>query len=407
MGRKKRKAKPSKGNHEQHPSPTPTAATAEATGETDCAEQRAAAPPRRNQQPRALALLAIATVCLLSYANGLEGDFVFDDTVAIVTNADVHSNASTDLRAIWNHDFWGKDIKSRMSHKSFRPLTTLTFRASFLMSGSTLQAGTFAFHAFNVLAHACVSGLLFCVLCADLGWGFDQSLAAALYFAAHPCHTEAVTGIVGRAELLSGGFMLASFSLYVRAISCRGGDRAGSSSLSVAGMLAFASACLAACGFLCKETAIVVYACNLLFHAHMVAVRGGGSEEKTKYDAIPATINTWALGCMLVFRAMHTRSEGKGISTAFTIAVGYRRTDNQIPFVEGSLDRLLTTLHSYVTYARVLVFPVWLSCDYSYNAVPSIDGIADVRNVHTLGVALCFLFCVWCWLSFPVCSRRV
>lgn len=29
---------------------------------------------------------------------------------------------------MWRHDFWGQDITDAESHKSFRPLTTLTYR---------------------------------------------------------------------------------------------------------------------------------------------------------------------------------------------------------------------------------------------------------------------------------------
>ena len=215
---------------------------------------------------------------------------------------------------------------------------------------------------------------------------------------------EAVTGIVGRAELLAGAFMLSSFSLYVRATS----RQSGNFSAPVVAVLVVASACLAALGFLCKETAIVVYACNALFTEYLLRAQTHEIEMKEKEmhflstaHTIPRAVNFLALTLTLVFRAVHTKSKGKAISTAFSIAVGYRKTDNQIPFVEGRIDRLLTTLHSYVTYVRVLVFPLWLSCDYSYNAVPSIEGITDARNLKTLGVALCFLLCAWLWLRFP------
>ncbi|KAH6920602.1 hypothetical protein HPB50_028410 [Hyalomma asiaticum] len=44
------------------------------------------------------------------------------------------------------------------------------------------------------------------------------SVAAALLFAVHPVHTEAVTGVVGRAESLSSVFFLLAFLAYDRAI---------------------------------------------------------------------------------------------------------------------------------------------------------------------------------------------
>ena len=98
-----------------------------------------------------LAYLSITVICLMSYSNGLTGEFVFDDTVAIVSNSDVQSAGNTDFGAIWKHDFWGKDIRSAGSHKSFRPLTTLSFRASFLMSGATLAKGARSKHSASSL----------------------------------------------------------------------------------------------------------------------------------------------------------------------------------------------------------------------------------------------------------------
>jgi hypothetical protein len=32
------------------------------------------------------------------------------------------------LGDVFLHDFWGDDIQSNVSHKSYRPLTVLTFR---------------------------------------------------------------------------------------------------------------------------------------------------------------------------------------------------------------------------------------------------------------------------------------
>lgn len=43
------------------------------------------------------------------------------------------------------------------------------------------------------------------------------SFVSALLFAVHPVHTEAVTGVVGRAETLSSLFYLGAFIMYTKA----------------------------------------------------------------------------------------------------------------------------------------------------------------------------------------------
>lgn len=66
-------------------------------------------------------------MALLVYANTLLGDFTFDDNFAVITNKDV-TDAAIPVRDLFKHDFWGQDITSSQSHKSYRPLTILAFR---------------------------------------------------------------------------------------------------------------------------------------------------------------------------------------------------------------------------------------------------------------------------------------
>ena len=73
---------------------------------------------------RHCALLVI--LCCLVYANSLGGDFVHDDIPAIVTNEDALGQSS--ILSVFCNDFWGMNIRDRRSHKSYRPVTVLTFR---------------------------------------------------------------------------------------------------------------------------------------------------------------------------------------------------------------------------------------------------------------------------------------
>lgn len=62
----------------------------------------------------------------LCFGFSLQGDFVFDDFEAVVNNKDVNWNTS--IFNLLKHDFWGANISSSNSHKSYRPLTVFTFR---------------------------------------------------------------------------------------------------------------------------------------------------------------------------------------------------------------------------------------------------------------------------------------
>ena len=78
-------------------------------------------------------------------------------------------------------------LPQERSHKSYRPLTVLTFRLNYLLS----ELSAPSYHLLNVVLHAvvCVLFLRVCRTFLDR----TSSLVAALLFAVHPIHTEAVS----------------------------------------------------------------------------------------------------------------------------------------------------------------------------------------------------------------------
>ena len=72
------------------------------------------------------------------------------------------------------------------------------------------------YHLVNVLLHSAVC-YLFVLLCGVVFSEVWPALMAGLLFAVHPIHTEAVAGLVGRTELLSGVFYIVAFLTYRKA----------------------------------------------------------------------------------------------------------------------------------------------------------------------------------------------
>ncbi|CAM9221587.1 unnamed protein product, partial [Lampetra planeri] len=142
----------------------------------------------------------VSLVALLCFINSYDGEFVFDDSEAIVNNKDL--KPTTPLANIWSNDFWGSNLSSNSSHKSYRPLTVFTFRLNYLLAGGLHPVG---FHVLNILLHAVISALMIDVFAILIGGlAYDErsrllnhapktSLLAALFFAAHPVHTESVS----------------------------------------------------------------------------------------------------------------------------------------------------------------------------------------------------------------------
>jgi tetratricopeptide (TPR) repeat protein len=144
-------------------------------------------------------LLAVGLAGLV-YANTLNNGFTYDDTPIIVNNPTIRSLADVPrlfLTGYWEHRQAGLS--------NYRPLFTFTLTVDYALWGLR----PVGYHLTNLLLHAAntawVWWLLRCYRAAP--W---LALLAALVFAVHPVHTEAVANVVGRAELLGmcfGGLM--------------------------------------------------------------------------------------------------------------------------------------------------------------------------------------------------------
>ena len=95
--------------------------------------------------------LLLVSLCWLCYWNSLLCGFVFDDVSAVRDNRDLRPSAP--LLDLFLHDFWGTPMDREQSHKSYRPLTVLTFRANAAAHGADAPAG---FHLVNLLLHCLV-----------------------------------------------------------------------------------------------------------------------------------------------------------------------------------------------------------------------------------------------------------
>lgn len=96
-----------------------------------------------------------------------------------------------------------KDISKPDSHKSYRPLTVLTFRVNFWLHRLIFDHPTDGYrrmlmqlHFTNVLLHAIVSCQVY-LLCRGpfLKLNRAAAIVGSLMFATHPIHTEAISGL--------------------------------------------------------------------------------------------------------------------------------------------------------------------------------------------------------------------
>lgn len=177
-----------------------------------------------------------AVLGLACFANSLPNGLVYDDQALVVRNPRVRN--LTNLRDLWLSDWWRviddmPDNADTHRDRLYRPLTLFSFALNYAVHGLT-PAG---YHAVNVLLHAAVCALV---------WHFARRLTAddatatlaAVLFAVHPVHVEAVANVVGRAEVLAALFLLIGLLLLRPARGPAGLGRAALAGLAFLAALA-------------------------------------------------------------------------------------------------------------------------------------------------------------------------
>jgi protein O-mannosyl-transferase len=145
---------------------------------------------------------AAAFLILLSlgvYANTLANGFVSDDIPLIVENDVLRMPLAKMFWAPYNTD------------GCWRPVGVLVNAANLALTG----ARPAAFHAVNMILNAAAVVLLYMLLLEILGRP-RVALVAALLYAVHPLHTEAVAPAFSRLELLAALFLFAGWLLHWR-----------------------------------------------------------------------------------------------------------------------------------------------------------------------------------------------
>ena len=154
---------------------------------------------------RRAAVLLLAA-CLVPFANGLGGDFTYDDKAIVRDNPRIRSIET--FGQIFETSYFGGP---RGTGTAYRPMLLASFAAEWWIHGGKAMP----FHAVNLLLHAAATLLLWRLLL-RLDFGDATSLAAALLFAVHPIHVEAVTSLVGRGETQAAVLVFLYLHLAIR-----------------------------------------------------------------------------------------------------------------------------------------------------------------------------------------------
>lgn len=156
----------------------------------------------RNEDPVfAAALTPALLVAAIVFVRSPMTNYIFDEQEALLANPYVNGKSMRWWQA-FQRDFWG--LPADRSIGSYRPIPNVIWRALWPLGQSP-----WVLHWVNILIHAVVAALL-----ASLVWSLTQrrrqawlSGATYLLFAVL---TEAVTGVVGLADVLAAMFMVSA-----------------------------------------------------------------------------------------------------------------------------------------------------------------------------------------------------
>lgn len=326
------------------------------------------------------AVLVSSALSFVLYLNSLDADFAYDDSRAIKKNQDLLPE--TPLINLFYDDFWGTPLTHSGSHKSYRPLCVLSFRLNYFLG----EFSPWGYHLGNVLLHVVVTAIFTKLVRIFLRDDFP-TFTAGLLFAAHPVHTEAVAGIVGRADVGACLFFLLAFLCYIKYVKYR--DHVTGSDAPFWGLLCIlGTAIFTTASMLTKEqgvTVIAVCATYDLFVNNKVQITDIISFKWLGHKKIREGILYLAvIGFLLVaFRIVFMGNKPPEFAPS----------DNPASDSDSAVTRFLTYILLPVLNVWILVCPRVLSFDWSMDAIPLVESIADIRNLFSIAFyAILFYF---------------
>uniref|UniRef100_A0A1I8NQF0 dolichyl-phosphate-mannose--protein mannosyltransferase n=1 Tax=Stomoxys calcitrans TaxID=35570 RepID=A0A1I8NQF0_STOCA len=310
-----------------------------------------------------LQIIVVFVLCFFCYGSALNGTFVFDDTVAIKHNKAI-TQLPTNYTAIFTRDFWGAAIADEDSHKSYRPLTSLMFHWEWMI----WKMEPYHMKMINMFMHMLNSILVLMVV---RRFQFEKSyisqhtqdvaFVAAVLFAVHPVHTEAVCGIVSRADLMFCFIFLLCLWM------CSANFNSIWQQVFIVSMTFV--------GVLFKESAITIpLACVLVTFG----------------------LERWNTLCwkQQLKRLVCKRNLFYGISTLAIILFRlwladfktpkFRAADNPVAHAENLATRIYSQNYIYFFNLKILINPLHLCFDWSFDCIRLIEGITDKRMLLVL-----------------------
>ncbi len=309
-----------------------------------------------------ISLLILAAVGFAVYGKTLSHEFAFDEYLLISENYSLHQVRN--LPDFFTSKFWPGQARGIY----YRPIITTSYALNYALGKTRART----YHATNLGFHLMNCFLVF-ILLARLR--IPGAFLAALIFAVHPVHTESVTWISGRTDLIAVFFMLCAWLGWLKQEQTQGIKKAG---LAICTILAFALAMLS------KEIAIVFPLLLIIFDRTSI-----------KKQAPVFILLLIVAGLYLIIRQAVLAGPGPEPAPAF--------------FSGQSLwTRIQVMALVWLVYFRLLFIPYPLRVDYFYSQAYKPEEICGpVTWLALFCIILLVVLAIYHYRRRPLFSRLI
>jgi hypothetical protein len=282
-------------------------------------------------------MLLVVLAAVIGSITGLRNGFALDDVEVIIKNPLLHTLSAP--LGLFHTTYWRPEMGATL----YRPLTMVSFATQWVIGGGS----ALPFHIASIVLYTCLSVAVYRL--AKLLVPAGAALGAALLFAVHPVHVEAVANIVGQAELWVALLLVIIVTWYVQI------RRAGP--LQPRQIAGIAAGYAVACCF--KEHAIVLPA--LLLGAESLLI----GDEKSFASRIRQMLPLAAAMAVAAIAFLLARYAVLGNELDAPALILRQQTFG---------TRFFTMLSVVIEWIRLFVWPMNLSADYSYPRIRTHAG---------------------------------
>ena len=297
--------------------------------------------------------LVILALTAISYANSLQNQYVFDDLHLIA--------ASPQLTGIENIP---RLLLSGKLSAYYRPLRTISYTLDYTLNKKfwyrfASQQWTdrghvpFGYHVSNIVYHI-VTALLVYLVIFKLSLSARVAFIGASLFVLHPVHTDSVTYLSGRRDILFSLFYLAGFYFF---LCYRHGKQL---------LFMIAAFFMYALSMGSKEMGVTLPG---LFLGYDFVKNFNHKESRISTDYWKSLFSSAKKSFMQSYILYPLFFIGALVYSYYKVFVKSPSLQTEY-YGDSALTTFFTVGKILVHYMKLLVYPIRLSADYSYNAFP-------------------------------------